>query len=282
MGTFLEREELVDVGARLASCVTQSDIIADTTYDIVGGSAGLIIALLTVYDEQPEKEYLELARACGEHLIQDRTETKDGYRVWCSKNEPLAGFGHGAAGIANALLRLYDTTGTTQFYGAACEAIEFENSIYSPEEKNWPDLRPGVPHRFMDGWCHGRSGIGLARASLPESVEAPRIRQDLRDAIRGIPTGELLEKDHVCCGNFSRVEFLNVVSCRSERPSCREAAQSIASNVLHRVEETGTFHCLGHTGRIYNPGFFRGTAGIGYSLLRLESPEILPSVLIFE
>lgn len=33
---------------------------------------------------------------------------------------------------------------------------------------------------------------------------------------------------------------------------------------------------------VYNPGFFQGTAGIGYELLRLAYPESLPSVLLWD
>jgi lantibiotic modifying enzyme len=33
---------------------------------------------------------------------------------------------------------------------------------------------------------------------------------------------------------------------------------------------------------VYQPGFFQGMAGIGYALLRLAHPDLLPSVLLWE
>ena len=32
--------------------------------------------------------------------------------------------------------------------------------------------------------------------------------------------------------------------------------------------------------QVDNPGFFQGTAGIGYELLRMARPDLLPSVLV--
>jgi lantibiotic modifying enzyme len=34
--------------------------------------------------------------------------------------------------------------------------------------------------------------------------------------------------------------------------------------------------------QVDNPGFFQGKAGIGYELLRMARPDLLPSVLLWE
>jgi lantibiotic modifying enzyme len=33
---------------------------------------------------------------------------------------------------------------------------------------------------------------------------------------------------------------------------------------------------------IYNPGLFQGAAGIGYALLRLAMPDMIPEILLWE
>ncbi len=33
---------------------------------------------------------------------------------------------------------------------------------------------------------------------------------------------------------------------------------------------------------LFTPGFFQGASGIGYTLLRLEAPALLPNVLLWE
>ncbi|MEQ8538204.1 MAG: lanthionine synthetase LanC family protein [Coleofasciculus sp. D1-CHI-01] len=55
--------------------------------------------------------------------------------------------------------------------------MAYERSLFSPGVGNWPDLREfettvrsGNPGRvnYMTAWCHGATGIGLARLrSMP-------------------------------------------------------------------------------------------------------------------
>lgn len=51
---------------------------------------------------------------------------------------PLAGFSHGAAGIALALLRLHASRPEPAFLQAARDGVAFERAVFSPEERNWP------------------------------------------------------------------------------------------------------------------------------------------------
>ena len=71
--------------------------------------------------------------------------------------------------VSNRLLRLHAATGESRFREAALEGLAYERSLYSPADRNWPDLRessldlpgsdPGSPY-FMSAWCHGAAGIG--------------------------------------------------------------------------------------------------------------------------
>jgi lantibiotic modifying enzyme len=59
-------------------------------------------------------------------------------------------------------------------------------------------------------------------------------------------------------------------------------ASKWAWQIVARAEDSGTFalHPLLPKG-VYSPGFFQGTAGIGYELLRIAHPDMLPSVLLW-
>ena len=50
-----------------------------------------------------------------------------------------------------------------------------------------------------------------------------------------------------------------------------------------RAERAGAFalHPLLPAGA-FSPGLFQGSAGIGYALLRLARPDLVPSVLLWE
>ena len=57
-----------------------------------------------------------------------------------------------------------------------------------------------------------------------------------------------------------------------------DAARKIADAMA-----TDGLRCIGgFSGRAASPGFFTGTAGIGYGLLRLEFPEELPCIAAME
>ena len=62
-----------------------------------------------------------------------------------------------------------------------------------------------------------------------------------------------------------------------------DAALARATVVVQRARRTGRYYLLPRLpGAVYSPGFFQGTAGIGYTLLRLACPARLPAVLLWE
>ena len=104
---FLDAEELLDDARAAASLITLERIEQDQNLDIIGGSAGAILGLLALYRNSRDPEVLEQAAHCGYHLLENRTASATGHRVWKSLDGPLlTGFSHGTAGIAYALLKL--------------------------------------------------------------------------------------------------------------------------------------------------------------------------------
>jgi lantibiotic modifying enzyme len=67
------------------------------------------------------------------------------------------------------------------------------------------------------------------------------------------------------------------------RVDLAEVASTWAWQIAARAEQGAGFalHPLFPKGA-YSPGFFQGAAGIGYELLRIAHPEMLPSVLLWE
>ena len=74
-----------------------------------------------------------------------------------------------------------------------------------------------------------------------------------------------------------------MAASRLSRLDLAEVASTWAGQIAARAKESGGFalHPLFPKG-VYSPGFFQGTAGIGYELLRMAHPEMLPSVLLWE
>ena len=284
---FIDQPALLHDARQLAELIAPELVSADETLDVIGGSAGAILGLLALHRELPDAALLQRADACGRHLL-DRRESQDGRpRAWPNPTgrHPLAGFSHGAAGIAYALARLFTAGGDEAYRAAALEGIEYERGLFNTAESNWPDLRqsdadgrPGFPVQ----WCHGAAGIALARLGCRDALPGAGLEGEIEAALATTRRFGLGELDHVCCGNLSRVETLLVASRQLGRPELGREALEGAGKVLARARRNGAYTLFSNLPcSVYNPGFFQGTSGIGYELLRLARPE-LPCILLWE
>ncbi|MBW4509343.1 MAG: type 2 lantipeptide synthetase LanM family protein [Scytonematopsis contorta HA4267-MV1] len=280
---FLKEPILLEDARQVASLITEKTITNDDKYDIISGTSGTILGLLALYQATSNSDILELAKNCGYHLLNHRVNSNSGYLTWATVGgKCLTGLSHGAAGIAYALLRLYAVACDPVFLEAAEEAIAYERSVFSPKVQNWPDLRSEKP-MFGMSWCHGAPGIALARLGCLPILDTSEIRQEIETALQTMQKYALQEIDHLCCGNFGRIDVLLVAAQNLCIPELLETAQKQAAYCVQKAENNGYFQIsVGNFKGIYNPAFFQGTAGIGYELLRLAYPDLLPSVLLWE
>jgi type 2 lantibiotic biosynthesis protein LanM len=283
---FLGNEALLQDAQALSDWITPELIAADKQLDIISGASGAMLGLLSLYGVTGQATVLERAIACGQHLLTHQLSYEGAAKAWQSLDErPLTGFSHGAAGISYALLRLYAVTQNRNYLEAALEGIEYERSVFSNSNANWPDFRglgqTGQPS-FLTQWCHGAAGIGLGRLGSFEIVKTPEIEREIEIALQTTQRYALQTIDHLCCGNLGRVEVLLVGAQRCSRPDWHQAALQNATNIVAKAKRTGGYQLFSNLpNSVFNPGFFRGTAGIGYQLLRLAQPEQLPSVLLW-
>jgi len=135
----------------------------------------------------------------------------------------------------------------------------------------------------MVSWCHGAPGIGLARLGSLSIFDTPEIREEIAVALNTTLQFGLQNIDHLCCGNCGRIEVLLVAAQKLLRPDLVETVKKQANWVVARAKQVGGFHLFPQLPKdVYNPGFFQGTAGIGYEFLRLAYPDLLSSVLLWE
>lgn len=288
-GRLLADRGLLDDATALAGWITPGLIAADERLDVIGGAAGAALGLLTLHAGTGDPAVLATAAACGRHLLARRVSHEGAPAAWRTLGEdrPLTGFSHGAAGIAYALLRLHAATGDDAFRAAAVEAMAYERSVFSAEEGNWPDFRAGVTADGRPGypaqWCHGAPGIALARLGGLGAAGGPEVVREIELALRTTRSLRLQALDHLCCGNMGRAEALLVGAERTGSADCREAALRLAAEVVGRAGRSGgAYRLFGNLPpSVFSPALFRGTAGIGYGLLRLADGD-LPSVLLWE
>jgi type 2 lantibiotic biosynthesis protein LanM len=287
---WLDDDELLADARRAADWITPESIAADRQLDVMAGAAGALLGLLALHAATGDPTVLDRAVLCGKHLLQRREAGGNGARAWRTMDERLlTGFSHGAAGIAYALSRLFAATADDAFLAAAAEGIGYETSLFSPTAGNWADLRPAADGSepsgpaFVAQWCHGAAGIGLGRLGGLTVLDTPAIRRDLEAALTTTLDCDWGGVDHLCCGNFGRIELLLEAGRRLARPELTATAAERTAAVVSRAARAGGYRL--HAEPIesaYSPTLFRGAAGIGYQLLRLMEPSVVPSALLLE
>jgi type 2 lantibiotic biosynthesis protein LanM len=285
MSKNLRDPGLRDDAHRTAELMTEELIAADKRLDVIGGSAGAILCLLRLYRDGQSEAVLRRAIKCGEHLLAQHRLGETGRRSWVGQglgSRPLNGMSHGAAGFAYALASLSAATGREDFAVAAQECVDFENSSFSPQRGNWPDLRVEGAEAWPCQWCHGAPGIGLGRiamARLPRMGGA-LLEADVQGAVEGTRAAWPPSIDTLCCGTMGSVEFLCEAGDLLGRNDLQELAKRELANVLQFAADSGDYHWNSGERR-FNLGLFRGMAGVGYTALR-QVDHSLPNVLIFE
>jgi type 2 lantibiotic biosynthesis protein LanM len=285
VGRLLGEPALVDDAESLASAISPEMIASDTSYDVVAGAAGCILALCALYAETGSVRALERIEALGRHLLARASTQPVGIGWSDGYDAPLCGMAHGNAGIALALMRAWQRSGRREFRDTALAALERERSLRDDRHGNWPDLRGrqsgenGGDPELMSGWCHGAPGIGLARVALLAVEDLPGAREDLAVAVastRGISLSAL----HTCCGMAGIDEILFEIGRRvGDASLCQQAQQQAMSRIARAAREGWRTH-PGFPHRVAVPGFMQGIAGIGYGLLRMSASELaLPCVL---
>lgn len=260
-------------------------IAADKQLDVIGGSAGGILSLLRLYRDSQSTDVLSRAVKCGEHLMAQSRLGPEGRRSWVGLGmgkRPLNGMSHGAAGFAYALASLSAATGREDFAEAASECIAFEDSSYDADRNNWPDLRAEAEPSWPCQWCHGATGIGLARIGMTMrgGISVKKLAADIQNAVEGTAKGWPGVVDTLCCGTLGSVEFFCEAGNALGRDDLREIAVRRLGAVLETAASNGDYRWNSGK-RQFNLGLFRGLAGVGYTSLR-QADTLLPNVLIWE
>lgn len=256
-------------------------INSDTRMDVIAGSAGFALALRSLGEIRPSMRIAELQRACGERLLLTARRSEPGLGwVGPDGNVPLTGFAHGNAGIAYALLSIADATADHRFREAAKSAIAYERAVFSPANGNWPDLREPSSGLYAMAWCHGAPGIGLGRLSSTATLDDPLIRKEIEIALNTTALKGFATTHIVCHGDLGNVDILLQASEVLKEPQWKHHAYHQAARILSAARD-GTWR-FENALNVESPGLMTGLAGIGYVLLRLANPALIPCVLALE
>lgn len=258
--------------------------------DLLEGRAGIVIALVKMYEATQDSHYLDAAGVMASRLEMSAVTMSGGIGWPRDGNLPLGGMAHGCSGIALAFAFLWRYTKKAHYLEIIRKALSYEDTLYSAKCHNWLDVRnqamqnhsndESVKGQDMVAWCHGAAGIFAARLrihvltdlSLEELFQIAGRRPDeaLRVVIDKIAAS--VKNDMCLChGNAG----LQMILDYWERLSNREAVDGIRA--CCRKNSAG---CLSLED-MDNPGFMMGLSGLGYGML-MEEDRDLPNILCLE
>jgi hypothetical protein len=286
-GQVLGDDELIDVAAEKGRLVSS---LPYSSPDMFNGTAGRLRFHLLLWDETNDPEHLHHAVEAGKFLLESAEDAGGGGLCWTIppgygglSGSAQLGYAHGAAGIADALLDLFETTHEERFLSAAQGAGRWVARQAIPvlgdnSGLDWPAVEGEPP--FGAAWCHGATGVGrffLHAAQLDALPEAAAIAAR---AARTVARGVRAQSPTRCHGLAGNIEFLLDMFQSTQDPAYLAETRSLA-RLLEAFgrEKDGVLLWPSDSPDVFTPDYTVGYAGVAVCLLRLGDPEELPHQL---
>lgn len=279
IGSLLGDYELRARAARLLATVAHGTLQNNDKVDLLGGTAGFMLAAEVVNREFSSPDLQRAIQACVKQILAlQLLESGEGSGWITFEGQALPGFAHGSAGITYALGRVAQGIHDAQYCGAGERGFKHQYGLYSESLRNWHELRTTNQGKALPAsWCHGAVGIGLGTSGLdrmhPELCATTRERAfaTIADSLQ-----HPLTFDSACCGVAAILEFGLVAHEIPGMPA-------VAAQVLTHLCDSHTHRCvINRDSKALAVGLFNGISGIGYQLLRHCFPDRIPSILLFD
>ena len=268
------------------------------SFDWMEGTAGCVSSLLSLYAVTGSEKVRKTAVLVGDHLLAGGRSQGVGIG-WVNPGEELAlaGIAHGVAGIALALLRLASVSGEERFHRAALDALVYERSLFVRSQQNWLDLRrvrrtaelaPSANEQcFTSTWCNGATGIAMARLAGLPYLNDGLVRSEIDAAIEVIIARGVPENCTACHGTAADAETLAIFRDAEALGFGREGEthrfeKELAMRASALISFSRRMYENASANEVQPPGLMNGSAGVGYALLRLARPAVVPSILALE
>lgn len=271
----------------IAKLATQ--VNTDNIFDVMAGSAGAILSLLSYNQVCPDSTTMRIACNYGDHLIAYFIDEPD-HCGWPNKNidnKLLTGFSHGSSGIAYSLMCLYQATGINRYLSVATKAISYESTTFSSEINNWPDLRFDCPKdqkkHAMTAWCNGSMGIGLSRLSMlniGDNKIDDLLKADIKSAKHNVLANMSVKSFGLCHGFFGNQEFIQQLMLNAQLDEITQ--KEFNHNINQSLAKLNSNGLVDDKNRFEALGLMNGLSGIGYQLLKFTFPERFPSILLLQ
>jgi hypothetical protein len=255
--------------------------------DLFNGTAGRLRFHLWLWDATAESDHVRHAVAAGERLLATAEDVDGGGVHWSIppgydslSQRAFLGYAHGAAGIGDALLDLFEVTGDRRFLAVAQGAGRWLERMALPalddaSGRNWPVDDRGA-RSAMAFWCHGAAGIGRFFLHLAALRALPSAMSLAQGAARVVALGTRWAGATQCHGLAGNIEYLlDMFQATGNRAYLLEA-RSLARLLQAFADDADGLVHWKTDGYVSNPGFTVGAAGLVLCWLRLAAPETTP------
>ncbi len=260
----------------LVGAIDETTIAEDHDYDLVSGAAGCILSMAATASLIEPADVQRIVDNCAQHLVANAVVMKHDSACHgrSSVRDTGPGIAHGTAGIALALFEAWRITGNRVYRRAAVTVVE-GGDRFARDTHSGSVSAPRAGALLSPTWCRGAPGLALARLRMldEEDVAVAAEFELLLEATRSTN----LDTGHLCCGMAGVHDILLEIGVRRRDATLVQLARAASRE---RVAAAESGWCLHPERPPHNdpPGLMDGLAGVGYGLLRQNTPS-LPSVL---
>jgi tRNA A-37 threonylcarbamoyl transferase component Bud32 len=258
--------------------------------DLFNGTAGRLRFHLWLWQATASVESLQAAIAAGEALLQGAQRTKEEGLQWSIppgydglSGISHLGYAHGAAGIADTLLDLYEATGEERFLSAARSAGRWLATQALPALEDgsgsaWPSVADKPPNPAF--WCHGAAGMAKFFLHAARLEVLPEARSLAERGAWATARGSRWSNPVQCHGLSGNIELLVDMYQYTRESFWLDEARELARLLqAYAVERQGHLYWPSEAPTVFSPAYMVGYSGVAACFLRLAEPERLPGLL---
>ena len=263
--------------------------------DIISGTAGIGLSLLSSARELGRPDALALAAAAGRRLVRQEMAAEGGAKWAMTPASPTRlypNFSHGTAGIAYFLATLHQATGDPAFLDSARAGARYLLTVARTDGDVClvfhHEPEPEGLELYYLGWCHGPAGTarlfhrlgeitgegewtdwvrraanGIRRSGIPES-RTPGFWQNVGQCCGSASVADFFLSYHEATDDAEALAFARTMTDEILATATRDAAGTRWVHAEHRVQPDNL---------VAQTGWMQGAAGIGAWLLRLDGFE---------
>lgn len=225
-----------------------------SSIEILNGITGVALIFLRAFEMTKDRYYLKLSLDTISDVDWGFLESPHTFIEFCNKNEFDLSFAHGLSGIKYYFNELYKYTKKPKLIISQINKLEIDKDILSYFNNS----------NDNHSWCHGSLGINLVDISVGHNIDS--------HTFEGILA---LDDYSLCHGRISLIEYL-LLNSNNKNLNFNKEVKKILFNI-----SMDNFKC-GTPESIDTPGLMTGISGIGYELLRLVYPKIVPNILLLK